>query len=584
MAAANPASSVTNGFLPTSLKEMRAEGWENVDIILFSGDAYVDHPSFGPPLIGRVLQAAGYRVALVPQPNWKDDLRDFTKLGRPRLFFALSSGNMDSMVNRYTAAKRIRSRDAYTPDGRTDRRPDYAVTVYSRILKRLYPDVPLVIGGIEASLRRLSHYDYWSDSLKPSILVDSFADILVYGMGERPVLALAAALRDKASPEDLHGIPQIAYLRPRRTSAASREDPDTLVLPSHEACIGSKAAFAAHFGSVERELNSARPRRMIEACRDREVVVNPPFPPMTTAELDAVYDLPFTFRAHPRYKNKTVPALEMIRFSVCLHRGCFGGCSFCTIAAHQGKQIVSRSEASVLREIERLKVLPEFKGFLSDLGGPTANMYGLGGKDKSLCERCSRPSCLFPRVCRNLDIRYDRLLHLYARVRECRGIKKAFIGSGIRYDLFLNEKGFLNEEAREYFETLLRYHVSGRLKVAPEHTEPQVLECMGKPSFALFERLRSAFDRFNREQDSRLQLIPYFISSHPACRLYDMKALAQVFAKEHITAEQVQDFTPTPMTRSSVMYYSGMDPASGKKVFCERDGEAKKRQKQCFFS
>jgi uncharacterized radical SAM protein YgiQ len=571
--------------LPTSRKELDSLGYANVDIILFSGDAYVDHPSFGPAVIGRVLEAQGYRVALVPQPNWRDDLRDFKKLGKPRLFFGVSAGNMDSMVNHYTAAKRLRSNDAYTAEGRSGMRPDYAVTVYTQILKKLYPDVPVIIGGIEASLRRLTHYDYWSDSLMPSVLVNSGADYLVYGMGERPIIQLARMLRNKATSAELREIPQIAYIAAttKEIPASSRQ---ILYLPSHAACQKSRKIFAEHFQIIEKQANTSNSPVLAEPVDTEDgpaVVVNPPFPVMSTEEIDWVYELPFTYQAHPRYKGKPIPALEMILFSVCLHRGCFGGCSFCTIAAHQGKQISSRSRESVVREIEKLAKMETFKGHLTDLGGPTANMYRMKGINQRICNTCSRTSCIYPSICKNLDISHAPLLDLYQSVRNLPGVKKVTIGSGIRYDLFMDKNGFLNDEGKRYFKELLQYHVSGRLKVAPEHTRDNVLCYMHKPSFELYRVLAEAFRQEIRHTGNKLQLIPYFISSHPGCTQHDMDLLTREFRKENIRVEQVQDFTPTPMTKSSVMFYTGIVPDDGTKVFVERNPQKKALQKESFF-
>lgn len=567
-------------FLPTSRKELDALGYDNVDVILFSGDAYVDHPSFGPAVIGRVLEHEGYRVAIVPQPNWRDDLRDFTKLGKPRLFFGVTAGNMDSMVNRYTAAKRLRSDDAYTPDGRPDMRPDYTVTVYTTILKRLFPNVPVVLGGIEASLRRLTHYDYWSNSLKPSVLIDSGADYLIYGMGERPIVELAAQLRARTVTPATCSIPQVAVLQ----SIDAPLPQNALILPSHAKCLASKEQFALHFQQLEKAANVPFPQTLVEENGAVRVVVNPPYPLMTQEQLDAVYELPFTYKAHFRYKNKRIPALDMIQFSVCLHRGCFGGCSFCTIAAHQGRAIAWRSQESVLREVERLSHLENFKGYLTDLGGPSANMYGMRGVRTEVCAKCQRTSCLFPVKCKNLDASHASLSELYRKVRALPYIKKATIGSGIRYDLFLDRDGFLDNQGREYFANLLRYHVSGRLKVAPEHTEDHVLQCMHKPQFALYQTLWREFSKLNEKENLRLQLIPYFISSHPACTLQDMQRLSQKFRQQHLHVEQVQDFTPTPMTKSSVMFWSGINPDTMENVFVERDSRRKNRQKDCFFN
>ncbi|MCL1974157.1 MAG: YgiQ family radical SAM protein [Bacteroidetes bacterium] len=566
-------------FLPTSRKELEARGWENVDIILFSGDAYVDHPSFGMAVIGRVLERAGYRVAIVPQPNWRDDLRDFTKLGRPRLFFGVGSGSMDSMVNHYTSRKRLRSNDAYTPEGRAGSRPDRAVTVYTRILKQLYPDVPVVIGGIEASLRRLSHYDYWEDQWKPSILIDSGADYLVYGMGEQAIIDLARKMRNRVSAKEWKQTPQVAYLEYTDSSLPS----EAIMLQSFEACRQSDLACIDNFTIIEREANRMHASVIIEPVGEKYVVVNPPYPLMSSQALDALYDFPYTRLPHPRYRGRHIPAYEMVKHSICLHRGCFGGCSFCTIAAHQGKQIVSRSEVSIIKEVRAQVAHPDFKGVLSDLGGPSANMYGMQGRDLSICASCVRTSCLFPKICRNLLLDHSRLMRLYRSVRKEAGVRHAFIGSGIRYDLFLNEDGFLSPDGREYFEEVMRHHLSGRLKVAPEHTEDHVLACMGKPSFRLFERLKGYFDQWNAQEGLKRQLIPYFISGHPSCSEKDMAALAQKLRSSSLSVEQVQEFCPTPMTRSSVMFYTGKELKTGENIFVERNNQLKKRQKSYFF-
>ena len=531
-------------YLPTTKKELQLRGWEEVDVILFSGDAYIDHPAFGAAVIGRVLEANGYRVAIVPQPDWRGDHRDFTKLGRPRLFFAVTAGSMDSMVNHYTAAKRLRSDDAYTPEGKAGMRPDYCTITYCNILKQLYPDVPIVIGGIEASMRRLTHYDYWSDKLKPSILVDSKADILVYGMGEKQIVEIAKSLEDGVPPTErplgysLETIPQVAYL-----TDEVRGEGERIVLQSHEAAVKSKQVHAENFRLIETESNKIHAATIVQAVGDQYVVVNPPYPTMTTEELDAIYDLPFQYHPHPKYKDKHIPAYEMIRFSVCMHRGCFGGCSFCTISAHQGKQITSRSERSILRQIDILKDLPEWKGYLSDLGGPSANMYGMHGKDMSLCEKCARPSCLYPTVCKNLNQDFAPLLYIYNKVDSLPYIKKSFVGSGIRYDL-------MNEQ---YGKELIMHHVSGRLKVAPEHTSDSVLKIMRKPSWEQYERFHRFFEQVNKEAGLRQQLIPYFISSHPGCTNKDMQQLAERCRQLHYRPEQVQDFTPTPIDRKSVV-------------------------------
>ena len=559
-------------YLPTTKKELQLRGWDEVDVILFSGDAYIDHPAFGAAVIGRVLEKAGYKVAIVPQPDWRGDYRDFTKLGRPRLFFAVTSGSMDSMVNHYTAAKRLRSDDAYTPEGRAGMRPDYCTITYCNILKELYPDVPIVIGGIEASMRRLTHYDYWSDRLMPSILVDSKADILVYGMGEKQVLAIAERLANSAQltvdSVQLHDIPQTAYLTKQyQLSTVNCQ------LRSHEEALKSKHIHAENFRLIETESNKINAATIIQPVGNQFVIVNPPYPTMTTEELDAIYDLPFQYRPHPKYKDKHIPAYEMIRFSVCMHRGCFGGCSFCTISAHQGKQITSRSERSILQQIAQLKDLPEWKGYLSDLGGPSANMYGMHGKDMTLCEKCARPSCLHPTICKNLNQDFQSLLHIYKKVDSLPYIKKAFVGSGIRYDLM----------SEQYGKELITKHVSGRLKVAPEHTSDNVLKIMRKPSWQHYEQFHRFFERVNAETGLHQQLIPYFISSHPGCTNKDMQQLADQCKRLHYRPEQVQDFTPTPMTLATTIFYTGLNPYTMQPVYVAKTKEEKQKQKSYFF-
>ena len=565
--------------IPTSAKEVKALGWDYIDVIIFTGDAFVDHPSFGTAVIARWLQKYGYRVAVVPQPNWRDDLRDFRKLGAPRLYFGVNSGAMDSMVNHYTAAKRLRSDDAYTPEGKAGQRPDYAVTVYTKILKQLWPDVPVVIGGIEASLRRVSHYDYWKDELMPSILVSSGADWLCYGMGERPMLELTRAIEAGRNISDIRKIPQLGFYMDGRCKVT-----DAVVLNSFERCCKDKIAFAENFHIIETYANMMHPPVLVEPVGNGYVQINPTYPPATQEEMDSFWYLPFTKQPHPRYKGKHIPAFEMIKFSINTHRGCFGGCNFCTIAAHQGKFIQSRSEESILSEIRGLNGLPGFAGNISDVGAPTANMYGMQGKDRSLCEKCRRKSCLFPAPCKNMDRSHERLLKLYGRIAKTKGIRHAYIGSGIRYDLFLDEKGFVDETSYPYLKELILEHTSGRLKVAPEHTDDAVLKLMAKPSFKLFERLRKEFDQIVRSRGRKCELVPYFISGHPGCGMREMQRLARNPALKGIWMDQVQDFTPTPMTTSSVMFYTGLDPKNLQKIFVERDIERKKEQKSFFFN
>lgn len=566
---------------PTSAKEVQKLGWDYIDVILFTGDAFVDHPSFGTACIARYLQKYGYRVAVIPQPNWRDDLRDFRKLGAPRLYFGVNSGAMDSMVNHYTASKRIRHDDAYTPDGKAGQRPDYAVTVYTKILKQLFPDIPVVIGGIEASLRRVTHYDYWQDCLMPSVLVSSGADWLCYGMGERPMLELTRAIEKGWSRHQMEKIRQLAFFR-KGTKVS--DDSSTLILHSFEECKADKRKFAENFHEIETHANMLHPATIVEPAGDGYVQINPTFPPAEESEMDSFWDLPFTKLPHPRYKDKRIPAYDMIKHSIITHRGCFGGCNFCTIAAHQGKFIQCRSEESIVKEARGLLGLPGFAGNISDLGAPTANMYGMHGKDLTLCAKCRRKSCLNPSPCQNMDRSHARVTELYHKVTSVKGIKHAYIGSGVRYDLFLDEKkGFVDETSRPYFRELVLNHTSGRLKVAPEHTEDKVLKYMAKPSFRLFERLRQEFDKLNREAGTHVELVPYFISSHPGCTMKDMENLSRHPALNGIWMDQVQDFTPTPMTTSSVMFYTGLDPRTMQPVFVERDMERKKAQKSFFF-
>ena len=571
-------------FLPTTKKECQLRGWEELDIILFSGDAYVDHPSFGAAVIGRTLEAAGYKVAIVPQPDWHGDFRDFKKLGRPRLFFGIAPGAMDSMVNKYTAARRLRSEDAYSPDGRHDCRPEYPTIVYTKILKQLFPDVPVVLGGIEASMRRVTHYDYWQDRLRPCILCDSGADLITYGMGEKVILAVAEALDNGLSVRDLHDIPQTVYLDSAEAIPGGIGT-DDIVLHSHEECLRDKRKQAENFRHVEEQSNMMHAHRLLQAVGHRYVVVNPPYPPMTTEELDASFDLPYTRLPHPKYRGKTIPAYEMIKHSVNIHRGCFGGCAFCTISAHQGKFITCRSKENILREVRKVIQMPDFKGYLSDLGGPSANMYGMHGRNLKACERCKRPSCIHPQVCPNLNTDHSALLDVYHAVDALPGIKKSFIGSGVRYDLLLHESKDerSNQAARQYARELITRHVSGRLKVAPEHTSDRVLMLMRKPSFQLFYDFKRIFDRVCRQEGLRQQIIPYFISSHPGCQAEDMAELAVITKDLDVHLEQVQDFTPTPMTVATEMWYTGYDPYTLEPVFSAKTDREKQAQRQFFF-
>ena len=597
---------------------MELRGWDELDVILFSGDAYVDHPSFGSAVLGRILEAEGLKVAIVPQPNWRDDLRDFKKLGRPRLFFGISAGCMDSMVNKYTANKRLRSEDAYTPDGRPDMRPEYPTIVYSQILKKIYPDVPVVIGGIEASMRRLSHYDYWQNKVQKSILCDSGADLLIYGMGEKPIIELVKKLNvtvnselstanseqltvdvenaNQVIPKDLSttvhqssstvnrssliNIPQTAYLT--KDYKPAEED---ILLYSHEECLADKKKQAANFRHIEEESNKYAASRIAQRVGNQTIVVNPPYPPMSQEELDHSFDLPYTRLPHPKYKGKRIPAYDMIKFSVNIHRGCFGGCAFCTISAHQGKFIVSRSKESILKEVKEVCQLPDFKGYLSDLGGPSANMYKMQGNDEALCKKCKRPSCIHPKVCPNLNTDHRPLLDIYQAVDALPNIKKSFIGSGVRYDLLLHQSkdSAINRSTEKYTRELIINHVSGRLKVAPEHTSDRVLSVMRKPSFNQFETFKNIFDRINREENMRQQLIPYFISSHPGCTAEDMAELAVITKRLDFHLEQVQDFTPTPMTVATEAWYTGFHPYTLEPIFSAKTQQEKLAQRQFFF-
>ena len=582
-------------WLPTTLKEAQMRGWDELDVVMFSGDAYVDHPSFGAAVIGRLLEAEGLRVAIVPQPNWQDDLRDFKKMGRPRLFFGISAGCMDSMVNKYTAAKRFRSEDAYSPDGRHSMRPEYATTVYSNILKELFPDSAVVIGGIEASMRRFTHYDYWQDSLKKSILVDSKADILVYGMGEQPMTSLVKEMSKRLAEtgaeyitadeakEITKGIRQTGYLENKKDITIDAVNDK--VLAPHTECLKDKAKQAANFLAIEKESNRVNAKRLLQETEEGVVVINPPFPTMTTEQLDHSFDLPYTRLPHPKYKGKRIPAYDMIKHSVNIHRGCFGGCAFCTISAHQGKFIVNRSEESILREIKEIAKMDDFKGYLSDLGGPSANMYMMRGKRSELCAKCSRPSCIQPKVCPNLNINHQPLLDLYKKVDAMPEIKKSFIGSGVRYDLLLHKTGDkeCDDATERYTEELITKHVSGRLKVAPEHTNDDVLTLMRKPPFKQFHDFKRVFDKINTKKNLKQQIIPYFISSHPGSTLESMAELAAETKQLNFHLEQVQDFTPTPMTMATEMYYTGINPETGKNVYVARSMKDKEVQRSFFF-
>jgi uncharacterized radical SAM protein YgiQ len=573
-------------WMPLTKKEIEKRGWDELDIILVSGDAYVDHPSFGTAVIGRIMEDEGFRVGIIAQPNWQDDLRDFKKLGKPKYFFGVTAGCMDSMVNHYTANKRLRSTDSYTPGGAAGFRPDYPTIVYSKILKDLYPDVPIMIGGIEASLRRVTHYDYWQDSLKPSILVESGADILVYGMGDQPLREMLQLLKKGVPFHNLHTIKQVAFLQDSVVELPKNKNWETVELSSHEECQVDKLKYAANFKIVEVESNKWEANRIIQKVGTQTLVINPPYKTMTEKEIDRSFDLPFTRLPHPKYKKRgAIPAYDMIKFSINMHRGCFGGCSFCTISAHQGKFIASRSEKSILNEVEEVVKHPEFRGYISDLGGPSANMYKMKGKDEAICARCSSPSCIHPVICNNLDTSHKQMTELYRKIDANPNVKKAFVGSGIRYDLLVDDFNKNNDDGNhdEYIEQVITRHVSGRLKVAPEHTADNTLRMMRKPSFKYFHKFKEKYDKISEKHNLKQQLIPYFISSHPGCEEEDMANLAAETKDMGFQLEQVQDFMPTPMTVAEVIYYTGVHPYTLKPVKTVKTKEEKQNQNKYFF-
>ena len=573
-------------WLPTTRKEVESLGWDKLDVILISGDAYVDHPAFGSAVISRIIQKSGYRVAIIPQPNWQDDLRDLKKLGKPNLFFGVTAGCMDSMVNHYTANKRRRSNDAFTPANVSGFRPDYSTITYTKILKNLFPDTPVIIGGIEASLRRVTHYDYWSDQLMPSILVDSGADMLVYGMGEKPLTEILR-LMDKGIPiRSLHTIPQTAISLSKENPIPKVKRWKSIQLFSHKECLDDKIKYAKNFKHIERESNKQFADRLIQSCGDNNIIINPPFPTMSEKEIDASFDLPYTRMPHPKYaKRGVIPAYEMIRHSVNMHRGCFGGCSFCTISAHQGKMIASRSKESIMKEVEAITQMPDFKGYISDLGGPSANMYQMKGRDQSICDKCVSPSCIDPTICYNLDTSHKAMLDIYKSVQNHPKVKKAFVTSGIRHDLLVRQPNNQKVDPihQKYLEQLISKHVSGRLKVAPEHTSDDVLKVMRKPSFKYFYKFKEKFDQISMRSGLKQQLIPYFISSHPGSTLESMANLACETKEMGFKLEQVQDFTPTPMTVATVIYYSCYHPYTLRPVYTARTKTEKLEQNRFFF-
>ncbi|WP_204344828.1 YgiQ family radical SAM protein [Psychroserpens algicola] len=575
-----------SSWLPTTNKEVKIRGWEALDVILFSGDAYVDHPTFGPAVIGRLLESMGLRVAIVPQPNVNDNLQDFVKLGQPRLFFGVTGGCMDPMISNYNANKKRRDKDAYTPNGDIGFRPDYASTVYSNILKEKWPDTPVLIGGIEGSLRRVTHYDYWSDKLMPTILETSKADMLVYGMGEQPLREIVRLLEKGVPFQSINTVNQTAVLLDKHDKIPKNSNWEDVEIASHETCLKDKKQYASNFKVIEQESNKLAARRIFQKVGDKTLMINPPYPTMTEAEIDASFDLPYTRLPHPKYnKRGPIPAFEMIKFSINIHRGCFGGCSFCTISAHQGKFIASRSQESILKEVDTVANMPDFKGYLSDIGGPSANMYQMKGKVQSICDKCVAPSCISPVICSNLDTSHKPLTELYQAVDSHPKVKKSFIGSGIRHDMLVPEfnKNADPKELDDYTEEVMTKHVSGRLKVAPEHTSDPVLKLMRKPSFTYFHKFKERFDKINIKKGLKLQLIPYFISNHPACEVEDMANLAAETKDMGFQLEQVQGFTPTPMTVATVIYYSGYHPYTLKKVNTPKTRKEKDEQHRFFF-
>jgi len=556
-------------FLPMSREQARARGWDELDVVLVTGDAYVDHPSFGTAVIGRVLESQGYRVGIIAQPDWRR-VDDFRRLGQPRLFWGVTAGAMDSMVNHFTSAKKKRRTDAYSPGGQAWLRPNRATAVYANRAREAFPGVPVVIGGVEASLRRLAHYDYWSDQVRRSMLLDAKADLLVYGMGEAPVLAIAQRLAEGEPVSGLLDVPGTVV----RVRAEQRPS-DAVELPDFETVAGDPGEFAAACATHMEARYPGGCLPVVQRHGSEWVMENPPPPAMGTEDLDAIYALPFTRRAHPCYDGQAgVPALESVRFSVTTHRGCFAGCSFCALALHQGRAIQSRSIGSVLREIEGFESMPEFRGIVSDVGGPTANMYGM------VCDmegrwpagqQCRRRSCVYPRLCPHLRPDHGPVRELLRAVRGSPHVRRAFVASGVRHDLALLDE--------EYLRDLVQHHVGGHLKVAPEHVAAPVLECMGKPGIETFERFVEAFARLSREAGLEQYLVPYLMSSHPGCTIAHMRELAQFFSDRHWSVEQVQDFLPTPMTVSTAMYYSGQCPFTGKRVPVARSLKAKAGQR-----
>jgi len=559
-------------FLITTSEELRAAGIDRLDAIIVSGDAYVDHPSFGAAMIGRALEAAGFSVGIIPQPDWRS-AGNFRRLGRPRLFFGVTAGNVDSMLAHYTVARRLRRDDAYSPGGRAGLRPNRAAIVYASRIREAWPGVPVVLGGIEASLRRLAHYDFWQDAVRRSILLDAKADVLVYGMGEVQIVEIARRLAAGEAVASISDIRGTVVGRPAGALPAGAAE-----APSFEECAADPVRFCDAFRMAWEEQDARGGRAVAQRHGDRLVVQNPPAEPLSTKELDALYDLPFERRWHPMYDAAGgVPALETVRFSITSHRGCYGDCSFCALAFHQGRVIQSRSTASILREIAQLARLPQWRGVISDIGGPTANMYMTGcraGEARRCRRRCLGQAGGSPRPCPNLDADAGPMLSMLEAARCAPGVRKVFIGSGVRFDLCLADAsdGYLRE--------LCRHHVSGRLKVAPEHVSEKVLRLMGKPGPEAFEEFRRRFERINAELGKRQSLVCYFMSSHPGCTQEEMRELANYIRRTGLAAEQVQDFYPCPMTPASCMYHTGMHPLTGESVVVARSDRDKQAQRR----
>ncbi|WP_440948923.1 YgiQ family radical SAM protein [Methanosarcina sp. T3] len=572
-----------------SPEEVKARGWKELDIILVTGDAYVDHSSFGTAIIGRVLEDAGFKVGIIAQPRW-DNPEDFKKLGKPRLFFSVSAGNTDSMVSNLTPGLKPRDKDAYSPGGKTGLRPNRAVIIYSNRIKEAFPDVPIVLGGIEASLRRFAHYDYLSDKVRQAILADAPADLVVYGMGELQIVEIAKRLQVEENIREIRDIPGTVWKmevrawkelkeKGKRTTEvlardtapeAARFFKEYIEIPSFSEVSQDKAVFAKAFRTYFLEQNPVTGKGIVQPHPKTIIVQNRPMRPLTEAELDHVYELPYTGEAHPSY-TEPIPALEMVKFSLTTHRGCFGGCSFCAITQHQGRMIASRSIESVLREAKKLTEKPDFKGIINGVGGPTANMYGMGCRSWEKKGVCLDKACLYPRVCPALDTSHKKLLELMQRLRELPGIRQVFTGYGVRYDLALEDE--------EYLEELCAHHISGQLRIAPEHFSKRVTDAMSKPGKEVYKRFVEKFTAFNKKCGKEQYIVNYLMSGHPGCTLEDMIEMAEYMRDRGGYTEQVQDFTPTPMTVSTCMYYTGLDPFTGKKVYVARDKKEKAMQR-----